>query len=60
LVRLLCGGRINFRPRALVRPFAGVDGELALAPSASGVASEAPLLPRWTVGVSVGVTVGSP
>lgn len=57
--RLLCGARVNFRARSVVRPFAGLDGEIALGrQSADGPAGEA-RLPAWTVGAVAGMTVGT-
>jgi hypothetical protein len=57
--RLLTGARVIFRPRSLVRTFAGLDGELALARRPADAPSDAARLPAWTVGVVLGITVGT-
>jgi len=58
--RLVCGARLTFRPRAVVRTFVGVDGELALDRSPVALVPDKPQLPAWTAGVVVGFTVGTP
>jgi len=58
--RLLWGARLTFRPRAVVRLFAGIDGELALeGAGTSAPPGEAPM-PSWIVGLVLGTTVGTP
>jgi hypothetical protein len=60
--RLVGSARVNFRMRSLVRPFAGIEGELGFkqsAPAASPAPSP-PHLPAWTFGVVVGATLGTP
>jgi len=59
--RLHFGGRLTFRARSLVRTFVGVDGEVGDAgPIAPRPPDQAHGLPVWTVGLTVGATVGSP
>jgi hypothetical protein len=60
--RLVCGTRLSFRSGSLVRPFVGVDGELALesSPATTSSSPGEAGLPAWTAGVVVGVTVGTP
>jgi hypothetical protein len=58
--RLVCGARLTFRPRAVVRTFVGLDGDLALDRSPVALSLAEPQLPAWTAGVVVGVTVGTP
>jgi hypothetical protein len=57
--RLVCGARVTFRARSVIRTFAGVDGELALARRPTDEPNGDARLPAWTVGAVVGVTVGS-
>lgn len=57
--RLLCGARVNFRARSIVRTFAGLDGEIALGRQSTAVAAGDARLPAWTIGAVVGVTVGT-
>ncbi len=61
VLRLLCGARLNFNTRSTVRTFLGVDGEFGprRAPGAD-LPADAPRLPRWTVGLALGATVGTP
>jgi hypothetical protein len=58
--RLVAGARVNFRLRSLVRPFAGLDGEIALARWAAAPSGGEPRLPNWTIGLVVGAAVGAP
>lgn len=58
-VRLVAMARLGFRARSLVRPFAGIEGELAPGTSAASTAIE-PGLPAWTLGVVAGAAVGTP
>jgi hypothetical protein len=60
---LLVGARLGFSPRSVFRTFVGVDGELG--PSRTAAAPEAnvsssPRMPTFTVGLSLGATVGTP
>ena len=57
--RLLCGARVNFRARSILRTFAGLDGEVALGRQSTDVAAGEARLPAWTIGAVVGVTVGT-
>jgi hypothetical protein len=57
--RLLCGARVTFRARSLVRTFAGLDGEFALTRPSADLPNGEPRLPAWTVGVILGATVGA-
>ena len=57
--RLRCGARLTFRPRSLLRTFAGIDADFG-ARADAGLAPEEPRLPSWTVGLVVGATVGTP
>ena len=57
--RLLCGARLNFRARSILRTFAGLDGEIALGRQSTDVAAGEARLPAWTIGAVVGVTVGT-
>lgn len=59
-IRLVGGTRMNFRSRSLVRPFVGVDGEIALGTWAAAPAIGAPRPPAWTMGAVFGATVGAP
>ena len=60
--RLLVGARLGFSPRSVFRTFIGIDGELG--PSRSSADPEAsvssPRMPRFTVGLALGATVGTP
>jgi hypothetical protein len=58
VARLLLGARASFNAHATVRTFVGIDGELG--PSRAGLdVPGAPRLPHWTLGLSLGATVGS-
>ncbi len=58
--RLVCGARVTFRARSVVRIFAGVEGDVAFGRSTTAVpAGEGPL-PSWTFGLVLGTTVGTP
>jgi hypothetical protein len=58
--RLVVGARVNFRRQSLLRPFAGIDGEFALASWAPAPVGGEPRLPAWTLGLMVGAAVGAP
>jgi hypothetical protein len=58
--RLLWGARLTFRPRAVVRVFTGIDGEVALERSETAVPTGEGALPSWAVGLVLGTTVGTP
>jgi hypothetical protein len=55
----VCGTRLSFRSGSLVRPFVGLDGELALESSPATMSPGEAGLPAWTAGVVVGATVGT-
>ena len=57
--RLLGSARVTFRPRSLIRTFAGLDGELAIGRRSADVPNGEPRLPTWTIGVVLGATVGT-
>lgn len=58
--RLRFGSRLTFRPRATVRPFFGIDGEVGrVGPVGPPQRGETQGLPVWTVGLAMGVTVGT-
>jgi hypothetical protein len=57
-LELLFGARLHFATHSVFRTFVGTDAELALS-SAREVPSDGPRLPPWTVGLSVGATVGT-
>jgi hypothetical protein len=58
--RLRLGGRLTFRARSVVRTFLGVDGEVGdVGPIGPGPLGETHGLPAWTVGLAVGVAVGT-
>jgi hypothetical protein len=57
--RLVCGARVTFRARSVVRTFAGLDGEIALGRQSADAPAGDARLPVWTAGAVVGVTVGT-
>ena len=57
--RLLLGARLGFSPRSVLRSFVGVDGELGLTRSLDGAFEEGGRLPAYSVGLSLGATVGT-
>ena len=57
--RLLTGVRLGFSPRSLLRTFVGVDGTFGPA-RADEVGPSSPRMPRWTLGLTLGATVGTP
>jgi hypothetical protein len=58
--RLVGGARVTFRARAVLRLFAGIDGELALAGSAPDMPPGEGPVPAWAIGLILGTTVGTP
>ena len=56
--RLLLGTRVTFNALGTVRTFVGVDGEVGRSRAGLDVPG-APQLPVWTVGLSLGATVGT-
>jgi len=58
--RLVASAVVNFRARSVVRPFAGVDGEMALGTGAAAATGAEPRLPAWTLGLVIGAAVGTP
>jgi hypothetical protein len=57
--RLLLGAHLSFRALSTLRTFIGIEGEFGRALSAAESASDLPPLPRWTVGLVLGTTVGT-
>ena len=57
--RLIAGVHLGFRPRSVLRTFVGVDGTFGPA-RADGLGPNSPSMPRWTVGLTLGATVGTP
>jgi hypothetical protein len=59
--RLVLGARLGFSPRSVFRTFIGLDGELG--PSRSGDVAQgfenSGLMPAYTVGLSLGATLGT-
>jgi hypothetical protein len=58
--RLLLGARLGFRPRAVFRPFVGVDGEIGPARGALDAGPHTARLPGYVLGLALGATVGTP
>lgn len=56
--RLLASSRLTFRAQSTVRTFVGLDGVVALTDARTQSTGLAPL-PAWTVGLVLGVTVGT-
>ena len=56
--RLLAGARLGFSPRAVFRTFVALDGTYG-ATAVAWAGQGSPRLPEWTVGVSLGATVGT-
>ena len=57
--RLLASVRLGFSPHSVLRSFIGVDGTFGPA-RADGASPNSPALPRWTMGLTLGATVGTP
>jgi hypothetical protein len=58
--RLRLGGHLAFPARSMVRTFVGLDGDVGGAgPVGPGPLGEAPGLPIWSVGLTIGATVGT-
>ncbi len=57
--RLLLGTRLDVAARSTVRAFVGIDGELGPHRVGSTDIPNAPRLPLWTLGLSLGLTVGT-
>jgi hypothetical protein len=57
--RALFGTRLSFDARSIFHAFVALDGDVALSSSDDGAPGAAEL-PAWTVGLSVGSTVGTP
>ena len=58
--RLLLATRLNFSARSTLHPFVGIDGELGpTRANDGGAVPEVSRLPRWTVGLALGATVGT-
>jgi hypothetical protein len=58
--RLLVMSRLTWGSHAIFRGFIGIDGEAGAARSSGAEMPSAPRLPRWTLGLALGATVGSP
>lgn len=58
--RLLLGARMSVAARSTIHPFFGLEGEIGPWSNRAKPAPDAFRLPRWTVGLSLGATVGSP
>jgi hypothetical protein len=60
--RLLVGARLGFSSRSVFRTFIGIDGEWGPArePVDPGEDVSSPRMPRYTVGLALGATVGTP
>ncbi len=58
--RLLVMSRLTWASHSILRGFVGIDGEAGPARAAGADMPSAPRLPRWTVGLALGATVGSP
>ena len=56
--RLLVGAHLGFKPGSVLRSFVGVDGTFGPA-RAEGLGANSPSLPRWTLGLTLGATVGT-
>jgi hypothetical protein len=56
--RLLLGARLGFSPRSVFRTFVGIDGEVGPALASSDPSSAR--LPAFSVGLSLGATLGTP
>ena len=57
--RLLLGARLGLSPRSVFRSFVGLDGEVGPTPGNSSDANVGHL-PRFSIGLSLGATVGTP
>jgi hypothetical protein len=60
LPRVRLGVRLGFLASASLRPFVGLEGEVGPLRAPGGLLADAPYLPRGTVGLIAGATVGSP
>ena len=59
LFRASAATRLVFRPDALVRSFLGIDLDVGERGDSSSSPPEMPRLPLWTLGISLGATVGT-
>ena len=57
--RVLAGVHLGFSPRSVLRTFVGFDGTFGPA-RADGLGPNSPSMPRWTLGLTLGATVGTP
>lgn len=57
--RAFAGARLSFGARSVFRGFVGLDGDFALS-KGSDASTGIPAPPAWTLGLSVGSTVGTP
>jgi len=57
--RVLAGVHLGFSPRSVLRSFVGFDGTFGPA-RADGLGPNSPSMPRWTLGLTLGATVGTP
>lgn len=58
--RLLLGARFGFFPRSAFRTFVGIDGEVGPARIADDAGPSSARLPTFSLGLSLGGTVGTP
>lgn len=58
--RLLLGARLGFFPRSAFRTFVGIDGELGPARGDDDAGPSSARLPAYSLGLSLGGTVGTP
>lgn len=59
LPRLLLGARLGFSPRSVIRTFVGVDAELGLERKEADAVPGPASLPRFSLGLALGGTVGT-
>ena len=57
--RLLVGVCLGLNPRSVFREFVSIDGTFGPA-RADGLGPNSPGMPRWTLGLTLGATVGTP
>jgi hypothetical protein len=57
--RLLFGARLNFRARSVLRTFVALDADIGSSGAAPDPSLEMGQLPVWTVGFTLGATVGT-
>jgi hypothetical protein len=57
--RLLVGARLGFSPRSALRTFVGLEGAFGPERAVGNMSADSPRLPRWTVGLALGATLGT-